>query len=199
MNPTIPFATVSIIVLQECGTLLDGGTNFLCLNESYFHTHQFIQWSFMWGSVSQHSGQTVFHHRIKVITNDDWKSPFLLRRQMSRLHIGERWLVWVYHFLPHLCRPVPSFSASLNCQMSIHLCNERLTHCNPNAISLSLSFSSKHLSDHVLHWYKMSHGHPFLSRVSIYTDSKGTAQCYATLTFFRSCVLFMANMGRRND
>lgn len=36
-----------------------------------------------------------------------------------------------YHFIPHVCRPVPVVFTPLNSQMSIRLCNEGFMHCSP--------------------------------------------------------------------
>lgn len=42
----------------------------------------------------------------------------------------ERWLIWPYHFFPHLCRPM-----SLNSQMCTDLCNEGFKYCILTVIS----------------------------------------------------------------
>ena len=51
---------------------------------------------------------------------------------------GEGRLIWPYHFLPHLCRPVSIVFTPLNSQIWVHLCNEEWMQCSPTIISLSL-------------------------------------------------------------
>lgn len=82
----------------------------------------------------------MFHHNIKVMTlnNQKW---FAVTLSPPGTNKNICW--WT---MTHLIISLFSFSASLNCQMSIY--NERFMHCSPTATTFSLQFSFKRLSDH---------------------------------------------------